>query len=80
MLAPLALFMTVVSIQSKSMDRFLYDRDLRHERVHRQPHKMVKHIQTIRRIFMLIYGFTNFTKTLNAVALPAILSIISQSS
>ena len=28
---------------------FLYDNRLRHERVKRQPHKMLKHTQTIRR-------------------------------
>ena len=30
------------------MDWFLYDNVLRHERVKRQPHKIVKHSQTIR--------------------------------
>ena len=30
------------------MDWFLYDNGLRHERVRRQPHIMVKHTQTIR--------------------------------
>ena len=30
------------------MDWFLYDNGLRHERVKRQPHKIVKHSQTIR--------------------------------
>ena len=31
------------------MKWFLYDRDLRHERVKRPPQKNVKHTQTIRR-------------------------------
>ena len=30
------------------MDWFLYDNGLRHERVKRQPYKIVKHSQTIR--------------------------------
>ena len=37
------------NLQSKSMDWFLYDNGLRHERVKSQPHKMIKHTQTIRR-------------------------------
>ena len=32
------------------MDWFLYDRDLRHEELKRQPHKMIKHTHTIRRL------------------------------
>ena len=38
-----------IDLQSKLMDYFLYDRDLRRERVKRQPHRMVKHGQTISR-------------------------------
>ena len=37
------------TLDCKSMDWFLYDNGLRHERVKRQSHKMAKHTQTIRR-------------------------------
>ena len=36
------------------MSWFLYDNGLRHERVQRQFHKVVKHTQTIRRVCLTI--------------------------
>ena len=40
-----------VILLRKSMDWFVYDNGLRHQRFKRQSRKMVKHTQTIRRQF-----------------------------
>ena len=45
------------------MDYFLYDRDLRRERVKRQPHRMVKQGQTISR-----QQLTNFLSVFDYIA------------